>query len=253
MILELQKTIVYGPIGSRRLGRSLGLNLSPHEYKVCTFNCRYCHYGWSKYLVDDLEKFEADLPTPEQVGKALEEALRKSHEIDYITFSGNGEPSAHPQFDEIVDIVLDLRDRYVPDRKLAILSNSTMLGEERVRLALMKLDLRIMKLDCGNEAVFQRFNRPSEGIIFGRIVEHLKALPDIVIQTLLAGGPNGNASPQDVEDWKTRIGEICPLHVQLYTCDREPADPSLEKVPKETLLSIKEDVEKRFDVRVDIF
>jgi wyosine [tRNA(Phe)-imidazoG37] synthetase (radical SAM superfamily) len=203
--------------------------------------------------VDDLEKFEKDLPTPKQVGEVLEESLKKSREIDYITFSGNGEPSAHPQFDEIVDVVLELRDRYVPDRKLAILSNSTMLGVDRVRRALMKLDLRIMKLDCGNEETFRRFNRPSKGVVFEVIIERLKTLPDIVIQTLMAGGPNGNASPKDIEDWKTRIGEIRPLHVQLYTCDREPADPSLEKVPKETLQSIQEDVKQRFDVDIRIY
>jgi wyosine [tRNA(Phe)-imidazoG37] synthetase (radical SAM superfamily) len=253
MILELQTSIIYGPIASRRLGRSLGLNLSPHEYKVCTFNCRYCHYGVSKYLVDDLAKFEKDLPTPEGVGEALEAALQKAPQIDFITFSGNGEPSSHPRFEEIVDVVLTLRDRLSSGTKVAILSNSTMLEREPVRRALSRLDLRIMKLDCGNESAFRRFNRPARGVKFRDVVGNLRKVSDIVIQTLMAGGPNGNSAPADVEDWKERIGEIRPLHVQLYTCDRQPADPSLEKVPKETLQAIREDVKRRFDVRVEIY
>ena len=111
-VLGLQKGIIYGPVGSRRLGRSLGLNLSPTAYKVCSFNCVYCHYGWTKDLTSDLSTYTKDLPTPQAVEEALERTLATlDPPPQYITFSGNGEPTLHPDFEEIVDRVRAVRDR----------------------------------------------------------------------------------------------------------------------------------------------
>jgi wyosine [tRNA(Phe)-imidazoG37] synthetase (radical SAM superfamily) len=253
VLLTLKQTIIYGPIKSRRLGNSLGINLLPQKQKICTFNCRYCHYGWTKYLIHDLSQFEKELPSPEEVKKALEEYLGKDRNIDYITFSGNGEPSSHPEFAEIVDLVIKTKDEFVPGKKVAILSNSTMLDQKRVRDALEKLDLRIMKFDCGNENSFKKFNRPYKAIKFEEIFKNLKSLKEIVIQTLLAGGENGNFSEKDVKDWKEKIAEIKPLYVQLYSLDREPADSSLRKIEKEKLIEIKNDLEKNHKIKVEIF
>ncbi len=253
MPIPLQKTTIYGPVNSRRLGRSLGINLSPCQYKLCSFNCLYCHYGWTEYLTNVFSQFEKDLPSPEEVEKALEDYFSKNTHIDFITFSGNGEPCSYPKFQEIVDLVLKVRDKFVLEKKVAILSNSTMLEKRSVRDALEKLDLRIMKFDCGNENTFKRFNRPYKEISFQRIYENLKNINDIVIQTVLAGGERGNFSIKDVEDWKERIAEIKPLYVQLYSLDREPADTSLKKVEKEKLIEVKDDLEGRYKIQVEIY
>ncbi len=125
MVLELQKGIIYGPINSRRLGKSLGINLMPTSYKLCSFNCIYCHYGDTKILSRNLTPYLKDLPSPTLVKQSLEKFLHNYPKIDFITFSGNGEPTLHPQFSEIVDIIKELRDKYIPDVKLALLSNST--------------------------------------------------------------------------------------------------------------------------------
>ena len=151
-VLELQKGIIYGPVSSRRLGRSLGINLSPTARKVCSFNCVYCHYGWTKVLTSDLSAYIDDLPAPKAVEKALEETLRTlDPPPQYITFSGNGEPTLHPDFEEIVDRVRVVRDRTGTQADIAILSNSTGLANQSVLRGLASLDVRIMKLDAGTD------------------------------------------------------------------------------------------------------
>jgi len=236
-VLNLQQGIIYGPVSSRRLGRSLGLNLQPTGYKVCPFNCVYCHYGWTAKHTKDLRAFEKDLPAPVEVKQALEDYLQKDKNVAYVTFSGNGEPSSHPRFDEIVEHVREVRDRLVPGRELAILSNSTMLDEPKVISALRRLDLRIMKLDCGTEEIFRRFNRPVVEVTLDRIVSGLKKLDDLVIQTLVAGGENGNLVAKSISRWQELIGGLKPRHVQLYSLENPPADSSLEEIPREKLPS----------------
>ena len=145
--LKLKTGITYGPVNSRRLGRSLGINLSPNSYKACSFSCVYCHYGWTDYFIGDYSEVQSDIPEPDEVRRELEEVLKKGTEFDYITFSGNGEPTLHPQFDRIVDLVVETRDKYSPEKKVAILSNSSMLNKREVLNALGRIDLRIMKLD----------------------------------------------------------------------------------------------------------
>jgi wyosine [tRNA(Phe)-imidazoG37] synthetase (radical SAM superfamily) len=252
-VLNLQEGIIYGPVSSRRLGRSLGLNLQPTEYKVCPFNCVYCHYGWTSKHAKDLTPFKEDLPTPDQIKEALQGYLEKDKDIDYITFSGNGEPSSHPGFPEIVELVRQVRDRLVRDRKIAILSNSTMLDDPKVLSALGLLDLRIMKLDCGTEKVFQRFNRPVGGITLDKIVSGLKGLDDFVIQTLLAGGENGNLVPESISRWQELVGELKPEYVQLYSLENPPADSSLEEIPKEKLRGIAGKTESKTGIKVEVY
>lgn len=252
-VLNLQQGIIYGPVSSRRLGRSLGLNLQPTEYKVCPFNCVYCHYGWTAKHAKDLRPFEKDLPTPDEVKQALEDYLQKDKSINYITFSGNGEASSHPKFDEIVEHVREVRDRLVPGRELAILSNSTMLDEPKVISALRRLDLRIMKLDCGTEEVFHRFNRPVPEVTLAGIVSGLKKLDDLVIQTLVAGGENGNLVAKSISRWQELIGELKPRHVQLYSLENPPADSSLEEIPREKLQEIAEETERKSGVKVEVY
>jgi wyosine [tRNA(Phe)-imidazoG37] synthetase (radical SAM superfamily) len=180
--LRLQEGIIYGPVRSRRLRLSLGINLLPPSYKLCTFNCLYCHYGFTKIHTHDVSSCLSDLPSVEEVKKSLTDWLeRNPQHIDYITFSGNGEPCLHPEFDKIVEVALQIRDKLAPQAKVAILSNSTCLEEDRVLAGLRKLDLRIMKLDCGTEEAFRKINRPSTGIQFEKVVENLGELNDIIL------------------------------------------------------------------------
>jgi wyosine [tRNA(Phe)-imidazoG37] synthetase (radical SAM superfamily) len=251
--LKLKPGIIYGPIESRRLGKSLGINLSPTSRKVCSFNCVYCHYGWTDSLTVDCSMVQNDLPEPNEVRDALEEVLKEGIDLDYITFSGNGEPTLHPQFGKIVDLVVEIRNRHSPGKKIAILSNSSMLHKKEVLSALGKIDLRIMKLDCGNPQTFLRFNRPHASIDYGEIVANLKEMNGIVIQAMLGNRELGNAKDEQVMDWTNRIAEIKPDSVQLYSLENPPAEDSLVCVSMEKLEQIAKSTEAKTGVKVEIY
>ena len=252
MLLGLKSGIIYGPVHSRRLGRSLGVNVLPGAVKFCTFNCLYCQYGWTGAHGRDLPEGVA-LPSAAGVSTAVQNALAL---IDappaYITLSGNGEPTLHPNFPEIVDRLIELRDRYSPGSKTAILSNSTMVDDERVRGALARLDVRIMKLDSGTEEVMRRYNQPSAGVRFERIVDGLAALKDVTVQALFAGGAGGNASPADVSAWVECMERISPAVVQIYTLDRDYPSRRICPLSKDQLLGIGSRLESK-GVRSCIF
>ena len=188
-VLPLQKGNIYGPVKSRRLGSSLGLNLLPRSYKLCSFNCIYCQYGLNPPQSPDMVSALYDeLPTVSAIKKAILAALASLREkIDYITFSGNGEPTLHPDFPAIVEVVRDIRDRYASHVKLAILSNSTTINKPEMVEALMQLDTPIMKLDAGSEKLYKRINRPAGGVDFNKIVEGLIEFnhPNLIIQALI--------------------------------------------------------------------
>ena len=251
--LKLKTGIVYGPVESRRLRRSLGINLSPTSFKACSFNCLYCHYGWTEYLAADLSQIQSDLPEPDEVKDALEEVLKKGTQFDYITFSGNGEPTLHPQFGRIVDLVVEARDQYSPEKKVAILSNSSMLFKKEVLNALAKIDLRIMKLDCGNPETFMRVNRPHASVDYGELTGNLRDMKNIAIQTMLVNGELGNADDKQIKDWMHRIGEIKPDFVQLYSLENPPAEASLGGVSIERLEQIAKETEEKTGVKVEIY
>jgi wyosine [tRNA(Phe)-imidazoG37] synthetase (radical SAM superfamily) len=220
MMLSLQKGITYGPVRSRRLGHSLGINLLPSSIKVCTFNCLYCQYGWTDPgALGRLGSLA--LPSRQQVAEALGKALREAASpTAYVTFSGNGEPTIHPEFAAIVDDVIGLRDKLAPAAKTAILSNSTTVTDDAVRGALARLDVRIMKLDAGTEPRFRAYNQPAPGYDLASIVEGLRRLEDVTLQVLFTGGPAGNASEADISAWISQITAVSPTSVQIYTLDR---------------------------------
>ena len=144
--IPLQPGIIYGPVRSRRLGASLGLNISPTNYKLCSFNCVYCQYGWTDVCIMDTANRLGDLPTPDGFRKALESTLCENKEIDNITFSGNGEPTLHPQFEELVNIARQLKEEYFPKANIGVLSNSSTVNIEAVRRALASLDFNFPHL-----------------------------------------------------------------------------------------------------------
>lgn len=229
MLLMPKPGIIYGPVNSRRLGASLGINLLPTATKRCTFDCAYCHFGWTAGPPEPSDVF----PSPEQVLTAVEEALAKllASPPEFLTFSGNGEPTAHPHFMSIVKGVRALRDRSCPDTKLAVLSNSTRLADVDVRTALDLLDMRIMKLDAGTEAMFRRYSRPLEPITLDDVVSGLSRVRAVTLQTLFTGGIGGNADPEHVTAWIEKVVTVRPLDVQIHTLDRPW--PSHELVPLE--------------------
>ncbi len=257
MLLTLKKDIIYGPVDSRRLGASLGINLFPGTAKVCPFNCVYCQYGWTKERRVGKRR-RALIPAAKDVARAVEEALRALPSPPaYLTFSGNGEPTLHPDFPEIVEAVKAARDRVAPGAKTAILSNSALAGEERIRRTLAGLDVRIMKLDCGREEVFERYNGPAHGITLESVTEGLAELSRLVpvtIQSLWTGGDGGNLrecstandsipSPphpslgpdSEVGGWIERLKGIRPAFVQVYSLDRDTPARNLRKLDRSEL------------------
>ena len=252
MLLDLQDGIIYGPVNSRRLGRSLGINILPAGKKVCPFDCVYCQYGWTQeHLLR--AKPNPGLPSILDVREAVEKALLTLEKPPaYITFSGNGEPTLHPDFPRIAEEVTALRNTLAPRAKTAILSNSALASSESVRDALTRLDVRIMKLDCGTPEMFKRYNRPCPGVRLDDITLGLSRMPDAYIQTLFSTGQSGNLNPQNVSAWIDRLKNIRPLSVQLYTLDRGFPAKNLKPADKEDLNRVKIKVEKA-GIPADVF
>jgi wyosine [tRNA(Phe)-imidazoG37] synthetase (radical SAM superfamily) len=244
MILELQKGIIYGPVNSRRLGRSLGINILPPDRKVCPFNCVYCQYGWTGVHTAKLPS-DFTLPSVKSVSEALRNALLTLPSPPaYITFSGNGEPTLHPEFSPIVEEVTQLRNEFAPGAKTAILSNSALVTDNSIRSALEQLDLRIMKLDCGTSEVFQRYNQPCSGVNLDSITDGLIQLSGVTIQTLLSAGQTGNLESRNITEWIEILKKIKPLSVQLYTLDRGYPDSNLLPVSIDEMNEIENQARK---------
>jgi wyosine [tRNA(Phe)-imidazoG37] synthetase (radical SAM superfamily) len=252
MLLSLQKGITYGPVRSRRLGYSLGINLLPSDTKVCTFNCLYCQYGWTDLAA--LGRLGSlALPSRQQVADALEMALREAASPPaYITFSGNGEPTIHPDFPAIVDDVIEIRNRLAPSARTAILSNSTTVTDPRIREALSRLDARIMKLDAGTEARLGDYNQPAPGYRLDPIVKGLAALKDVTVQALFTSGPAGNSSEEDIAAWLESIRAVRPAAVQIYTLDRGYPSGDIRPLERENLEAIGERL-RGAGIRVEVF
>jgi wyosine [tRNA(Phe)-imidazoG37] synthetase (radical SAM superfamily) len=249
--IALQSGIIYGPILSRRLGRSLGINLSPSQRKVCSFDCVYCQYGYTHDLI--LHPMRAMLPKPPEVFEAVEAALKKPRSIDYLTFSGNGEPTIHPDFPEIVRGVKAIKDKLRPDAKLAILSNSSRVNDPEVAAALRLFDAPIMKLDAGDEETFAAINRPVGGLSVDEIVGGLKRLPILIIQSVLVNGPVSNIQGKSFENWAERLVELHPRMVQIYSTERPTADNELRCVSPEKLQAIAADLQARYQLKAQAY
>jgi len=244
MLLEPKRDIIYGPVRSRRLGRSLGINILPPKKKVCPFDCVYCQYGWTAWHSAAIPP-TMYFPDRGKVRLALETALAGMKEPPaYITFSGNGEPTMHPEFDGMVEDAAAIRDRLAPSAKTAVLSNSALVSGKSTRKSLAKLDKRIMKLDCGSPETFRRYNRPCPGIELEGITGGLEKLGDVIIQALFTSGKTGNIETKNIDEWIERLGGIDPIAVQLYTLDRDYPDKKLAAATEEDLVRIKERVEK---------
>lgn len=237
-LLDLQPGIIYGPVKSRRLGRSLGINLLPTRFKLCSLNCAYCQYGWTTELTHSAEDYRQQLPTLTEVVLAVRRALEDNREIDFITFSGNGEPTLHPDFSGIVPAIRRVRDQMMPRSKIALLSNSSTCWQPEIIEALEKIDLPIMKLDVGNELAFKKLNHGVPPVTFEKIVLGLQSLGAMAIQTMFVRGKVDNSTDREVRSWIERLKELNPLWVQIYSLDRGTASDQLESVDHCRLLEI---------------
>lgn len=229
--------IVYGPVHSRRLGVSLGVNLLPPDGKLCSFDCIYCECG-----LNAAHHPQKLLPPREAVREALEHKLAEMAEKgaapDVISFAGNGEPTMHPAFAGIIDDTIALRDRYFPQAKVSVFTNATMLGHEDVFRALCKADNNILKLDSALDSRIRRINAPNApSFSFASLKEQLLRFKgDLIIQTMfLKGIAKGveadNTSEPEIEAWLEALKEIKPRLVMIYTIDRDTAIPGLMKAP----------------------
>ena len=250
---------IFGPVHSRRLGISLGINLQPADGKVCSFDCIYCECGFNHDHHPTLPR-----PTREEVATKLEAKLRDMQQEgqlpDVLTFAGNGEPTSHPHFAEIIDDTIRLRNQYCPQAKVSVLSNSTFIQRQQVHDALMRVDNNILKLDTVNADYINRVDRPVGSYDVNLIIERLKAFNGhVIIQTMFMKGeaspqpsPKGegattplsidNTGEEFVGPWLEAIKAIAPQQVMVYTIDRETPMKGLVKATHEELDTIRDRV-----------
>ncbi len=237
--------IVFGPVKSRRLGVSLGINLLPETEKICNFNCIYCECGWTYKS----KTTGSHLPAREEVYRALEEKLsgmkERNKPPDVITFAGNGEPTLHPDFPGIIDDCIELRNKYFPHAGIAVLSNSTTIAIPQIKDALLKVDQNILKLDSGFDLTVRVHNQPRVNVKVAELIGNLKKFKgQLIIQTLfLRGFYKGekidNATPEEIGAWLKALELIKPSEVMIYTISRDTPDGGeLKKIPLSELKRI---------------
>ena len=228
--------IVFGPIFSRRLGSSLGVNVLPTVGKLCNFDCIYCECGWNKD-----GKSDGKFPRLAEVENALEAKLSKAAAegvpVDSITFSGNGEPTVNPDFPQIVDATVRLRDKYFPQAKVSVLSNAVLAGRKDIAEALKKVDNPILKIDASSDELIEKINKPVGSYRLAEIVEALKGFGgNFVLQTMFLKSPDFDTASRDaLQGWMNIVRELRPREIMVYTIDRETPDKSLGKYTVEEM------------------
>ncbi len=241
--------LIFGPVKSRRLGISLGINLLPTDNKYCTFNCVYCECGWT-----DIKDKNIVLPKRNDFKQKLVTKLKElqgtENEPDAITFAGNGEPTIHPDFSSIIDDTIEARNAYAPKAKISVLSNASQLHKKRVKEALRKVDKNIQKLDAGTDLMFQRINQPLGNLTLNHIVDKLLSFEGkLIIQTLfIRGNYNGkvidNTTEEEIVNWLNIVKKVNPEYVMIYPIDRDTPANDLVKIPADELDRIARRVNK---------
>ncbi len=240
---DIFSTNIVGPIHSRRLGISLGVNLLPKDGKVCSFDCLYCECGWNA------DHRGGHLPDADEVMHELETKLQTMHAageaLDVITFAGNGEPTLHPDFPRVIERTLQLRDQYYPEVKVSVLSNATQIGKEAVRSALLRVDNNILKIDGAFDETVHLIDQPADSHYSVRqVIEWMKTFQgQLIVQTMFVRGEhNGqrvdNTTPQEVAAWCDLMREVRPHQIMVYSLDRPTPEPLLTKVSKEEMTQL---------------
>lgn len=248
----LREETVFGPIHSRRLGSSLGINLLPVNGKICSFDCIYCECGWNRDGKDDKR-----IPSAAEVRSALEDKLStlmlEGVGIDSITFSGDGEPTLNPEFPRIIEDTLRLRDVFYPDAKVSVLSNATRMHVPEVFEALRKVDNPIMKIDAPTDELVRLIDNPAPGYSLARTIEALRRFEgDFVLQTMFLRSPDfDSSSPEVLDGWKAIVRDLRPRKIMVYTIDRPTPMQGLEKFSVERMHSLVADlIEEGFDIDI---
>ena len=248
----LREETVFGPIHSRRLGSSLGINLLPVNGKICSFDCIYCECGWNRDGKDDKR-----LPSAAEVRSALQDKLSalmlEGVRIDSITFSGDGEPTLNPEFPRIIEDTLRLRDVFYPDAKVSVLSNATRVHVPEVIEALRKVDNPIMKIDAPTDELVRLIDNPAPGYSLARTIEALRRFEgDFVLQTMFLRSPDfDSSSPEVLDGWKAIVRDLRPRKIMVYTIDRPTPMQGLEKFSVELMRSLVSDlIEEGFNIDI---
>ncbi len=248
----LFEDVIFGPIESRRLGCSLGVNLLPERAKICNFDCIYCECGSN----DERRGTAAArrFADRERVHNALEATLCEMAEAgrlpDVITFAGNGEPTLHPEFRAIIDDTIELRNRLCPSAKVSVLSNATTLDRSDVVEALRRVENNILKLDSAIETTAAAINRPAAGYSAERVISQMAQFEgECVVQTMFLRGEIGgvaidNTTPEELEAWYSALRRIGAQRVMIYSIARDTPCSGISAVSKEEMMSIAEEVRK---------
>ena len=248
----IREETVFGPIFSRRLGSSLGINLLPVDGKICTFDCIYCECGWNKDGRNDTR-----LPNAAEVRQALEAKLIQlvadRIPVDSITFSGDGESTINPDFPEIIDDTLALRDKYYPSAKVSVLSNATQVHRPEIFKALRKVDNPIMKIDAPTNELVEKINHPAPGYDVNRVVEALKQFQgDFILQTMFLKSKDfDSSSPEVLDGWMDIVRLLKPREVMAYTIDRPTPEEGLQKFTVEEMRAFLDPlIQEGFNVQI---
>lgn len=240
---SLYDNIIFGPVRSRRLGLSLGVNLLPVESKLCNFDCIYCECGWNEDHVGR-RRFNSREDVRDMLRDTLQAMVVKGELPDVITFAGNGEPTMHPDFEQIIEDTIVLRDQICPQAKVSVLSNATQIHREDVRRALLKVDNNILKLDSAFDSTVQLINKPQGSYSVERTVELMKLFEGkMILQTMFLRGEYlskrvDNTTAEEVDAWLDIVAQIKPRQVMIYSLDRDTPCQTLVKVGREELLQI---------------
>ncbi len=249
---------IFGPIHSRRLGTSLGVNLSPNDGKICTFDCLYCEAGYNAQGPGT-----TGMPSREQVRRLLDERLSAmkaaGDRLDVITFSGNGEPTVHPEFPGVIDDTIELRDKYYPDVKISVLTNSTMIDRPAVAEALRRVDNNILKLDSAVESTMRALDRPvRDSFTVDSVVAALGQFAGTgIIQTMLTRGTHDgiaidNTTDAEIDALIRAYRSIRPREIMIYSIDRRTPEQSLEHIGPDRLRAIAARIEAETAIPVQL-
>ncbi len=253
----LQDGAVYGPIHSRRFGNSLGINPLPVTYKFCDFDCVYCQYGWTPRPDNDVKKTNEKLKSLPVLLTEIKTSFAKFKNegtpIHVITIAGNGEPTLYPDFLNLTKGILNLRDRYYPNVKVGILSDSSQAHRPEIKEALELLDERSMKLDAGDSETIEQINKPTGGFNLKRTMKALRDLNDVTIQSIFIQGSYDNTNSKQIDDWIEAIQFVNPSSVQVYTIERLPADSGIKEVSLTKLNEIAGLCQKRTGIKTEVF
>lgn len=250
--IPLQDSVVYGPVRSRRFGSSLGINVLPVRQKVCSSNCVYCQYGWT-IPGSSAERLKRAPELLAEIETAFQRHAREATQVDCVTLAGNGEPTLHPDLLELAIGIRALRDAYFPQAPVGILSDATQVTRPKVRQALALLDARYMKFDAADETTWRRINDPLGQIEFQAMVEGLRTLPDIILQSMFIQGTYDNTDDAHLRAWVAAVASIKPRSVQVYTVDRGTAAAGITEVPRETLQAIADRLTAATGIPTEVF